>query len=100
MVDAGRERDVLGPVIAAAARALQPLELRKARFPIAQHMGRPPDAPGKLADGAHRARPLAFRLAMIDNAPPPDQPPPTRLLLLCSAERRAGKRFFTTFLFM
>src|SRR3546814_2176267 len=62
MVDAGRERDVLGPVIAAAARALQRLELRKARFPIAQHMGRHPDALGKLADGEHRARHLAFRL--------------------------------------
>src|SRR3546814_5700511 len=55
-------------------------------------MGRHPDALGKLADGEHRARHLAFRLAMIGHAPVPDQPPATRLRIVWLARKVITRR--------
>src|SRR5690606_10114839 len=59
MVDALGERDVLGAVIAAAARPLERLQLRETRFPISEHMRRHPDAHRQFADRQHGARRLA-----------------------------------------
>src|SRR3546814_18526221 len=59
MVDALGERDILGAVIAAAARPLERLQLREARFPISQHVRRHADPHRQLADRQHGARRLA-----------------------------------------
>ena len=77
-VDALGQRDVVGPVIAAVAGALQRPQLREARLPIAQDMLRDAEVGGKLADrpeGAGRScgsarpcraqPPLAIRSRMI-----------------------------------
>ena len=49
-VDAPRQRDVVGPVIAAVAGALQRPQLREARLPIAQDVLRNAELGRKLAD--------------------------------------------------
>src|SRR3546814_14104897 len=68
------------------------LWLRKAGFPRAQKMGQHPDALVKRADGEHRARHLAVRLAMIGHAPVPDQPPATRLRIVWLARKVITRR--------
>ena len=62
-VDAPGQRDVVGPVIAAVAGALQRPQLREARLPIAQDMLRDAEVAGEFAD-----RPEGLSLLRIGSA--------------------------------
>ena len=58
MTDAAQEVDVVRPVIAPPAAALQRPDLREARFPEAQYVLRHVEVLGDLADGPERVRAL------------------------------------------
>ena len=60
-VDAPRQRDIVRPVIAPVARALQRLQLRKARFPVTQDVLRDPEVSGEFADRPESMLALADR---------------------------------------
>ena len=57
--------DVVGPVVAPAAAALQRLDLGEAGLPEAQHVLRQVEVVGDLADGAEGVRALVHGASLL-----------------------------------
>ena len=90
MADAAQEVDIVRPVVAPAAAALQRLDLRKARFPETQHMLWQLEVFRHLADRPECVRPLVHNRPLLTCGTTCPSGPATPAARKATRSRRGG----------